>query len=376
MSYRMQRIACFALFAALLVVAGAQPVNAQDDVPAAASADAAALPRTLRVGVYASPPFVMKKGDQYTGMAIDLWTSLAARLGVRSEYVELDSPGHLVDAAANGDVDIGVTNLTVTRNRARRVDFSYPWFDGGIRIMVSDKGGSGFRGLLTGLRESGHLRAYAWIALIIVVATVLMTVFDRRFDKDFPRTWRDGIAESFYSVMSIATSGKTPSRKNLFGWIGRIWQGLWLVCGIAVLAYVTSSVTSVMTTLALTGRINSVADLPGHTIGVRTGSTTEEYAREAGLTARAYRNLDEAVEGLLGGEVDALIDDAPVLEYFAYSNPDKHVTVTGAIFEPDKNAFAFPLRSPLRRPVSVELIALHRSGLIEDLRTKYFGVRE
>lgn len=390
----MKRLACVAIFYAVVAFAGVRPADAQARVPAVAAAQQEAVPAAtapptaaaspeaipvaepIRVGVYVSPPFVMKEDGRYTGMAMDLWNSLAVQMGVRSEYVELDSPAHLVDAAASGKVDIGITNLTVTRERARQVVFSYPWFDGGMRIMVGDAGHSGFGSLVAGLRESGHLRAYAWIALVILIATIGMTVFDRRFDEEFPRSWRKGISESFYSVMSIATSGKTPSRKNLFGWVGRIWQGLWLVCGVAVLAYVTSSVTSVMTTLALTNRINSVADLPGHTIGVRAGSITEDYATEMGLATREYANIDEAVDGLLAGEVAALIGDAPVLEYYAYTNPDKQVTVTGAIFKPDKNAFAMPLGSPLRRPVNLELIHAHQSGQIEDYRTRYFGKRE
>lgn len=376
MSYKILRIACFVFFAAMLMVAGMRPGSTQDAAAAAAPRDDVMAPRTLKVGVYVSPPFVMKKGDRYTGMAIDLWKDLSDRLGVRSEYVELDSPNSLVEAAANGDIDIGVTNLTVTRKRARRVSFSYPWFDGGARIMVRKTTGSSFHSVLAGLRESGHLRAYAWIALIIVVATALLTLFDRRFDKDFPRKWREGVAESFYTVMSVATSGKSPSRKNLFGWVGKIWQGIWLVCGIAVLAYVTSSVTSVMTTMALSNQINSVADLPGHAVGVRTGSIMEEYAKQTGLDAHPYHNIDEAVDGLIGGEVDALIGDAPVLEYYTYTHQDQDVMVTGVIFEPDKNAFAMPLGSKLRRPISLELISMHRSGLTEELRTKYFGERQ
>lgn len=376
MSYRILRTACLAFFAALFMVAGVRPADAQDTAGAAVSPDGVAAPRTLKVGVYVSPPFVMKKGDRYTGMAIDLWKELSDRIGVRSEYVELDSPNDLVEATAKGDVDVGVTNLTVTRKRARRVDFSYPWFDGGARIMVRKITGSELHSVLAGLQKSGHLRVYTWIALIIVAATVLLTLFDRRFDKEFPRKWRDGIAESFYTVMSVATSGKAPSRKNLFGWIGRIWQGIWLVCGIAVLAYVTSSVTSVMTTMALSNQINSVADLPRHPIGVRAGSTSEEYAKQAGLDTHPYHNIDEAVDGLIGEEVDALIGDAPVLEYYAHTHPDRGVMVTGVIFEPDKNAFALPLHSELRRPISLELINMHRSGLTEELTTKYFGERQ
>src|SRR5690606_21881708 len=144
-------------------------------------------------------------------------------------------------------------------------------FDAGQRVMVRQDGGGGNGDLLRGLSESGHLRAYAWIALVIVLATILITLFDRKFDRDFPKRWRDGVADSFYTAMSVLTSGKSPSRKNLFGWMGRIWQGLWLVSVIAVLAYVTSSVTSVMTTLSLTNQINSVADLPGRIVGRSEG---------------------------------------------------------------------------------------------------------
>ena len=360
------RFALILLFAIFLAFAGAKPVLAQEDEaiePAPAST----------VGVYVHPPFVMVEDGRFHGMAIELWEWLAGQLGLESNYVELNNIGELVEAAAGGKIDVALTNLTVTRDRAERIDFTHPWFDAGQRIMVNEGRGSGFWDVVAGLRQSGHLRAYAWIALVIVLATVLMTLFDRHFDKDFPRRWRDGVAESFYTVMSVATSGRPPARKNLFGWVGRIWQGLWLMCGIAVLAYVTSSVTSVMTTLSLTNQINSVADLPGRAVGVQTGSVSEEYARAAGFSMQPFDHIDEAVAALLDGRIDAIIGDAPVLEYHAHTNPQQPVTVVGPIFAPDKYAFGLASGSDMRRPLTVELIGAHESGLIEEIRARYFG---
>src|SRR5699024_7737798 len=141
------------------------------------------------------------------------------------------------------------------------VDFTQPWFDGGMRLMVRSEQGTGLRSIVKGLAQAGFITAYTWIIFVIALATILLTLFDRRFDKSFPLRWREGIAESFYTVMSVVTSGRPPARKTLFGWLGRIWQALWLVCGVAVLAFVTSSVTSVMTTLAITNQITSVDDL-------------------------------------------------------------------------------------------------------------------
>lgn len=352
--------------AILIFCSGVGSINAQD-------VETGAGRESLTVGVYLHPPFVMEDNGNFHGMAIDLWEWLADQFDFETEYVELGNVGALVDAAAAGEIDVAVTNMTVTRDRVERIDFTHPWFDAGQRIMISEDGRGGFGDVIAGLQESGHLRAYAWIALVIVVATLLITLFDRRFDKDFPRRWRDGIAESFYTVMSVATSGKSPSRKNLFGWAGRMWQGLWLICGIAVLAYLTSSVTSVMTTLSLSSQINSVADLPGRPIGVQPGSVSEDYARAAGLNMRPFEHIEDAVEALTAGRIDAIVGDAPVLEYYAHTNADQPVTVVGPIFAPDKYAFGLVHQSELTRPFNVELIGAHETGLIEDIRTRYFG---
>ena len=327
----------------------------------------------LTVGVFVDPPFVIEDNGTYSGMAIELWQMLAENLGHQYEYVTYPNFSALVQATQNEQVDVAVTNLTVTRDRAERVDFTHPWFDAGQRIMVNDNQGAGFGAIVTGLQQSGHLKAYAWIAFVIVIATIILTFFDRRFDKDFTRRWPDGVAESFYTVMSVATSGKPPSRKNLFGWVGRIWQGLWLVCGIAVLAYVTSSVTSVMTTLSITSHINSFADLPGKTVGVLQGSVSEDFVRDQGLSRRGYANIEDAATALIAGEIDAIVGDAPVLEYYASTHADQRVSVVGAIFEPDKYGFALPNNSTLTRALTVELIGAHERGQIEAIRTRYFG---
>jgi len=337
------------------------------------TASAQQAPDILRVGVFINPPFVMKNDGQFTGMAVDLWGDLATELGRQYRFVEFKTVHDLVQATASGDVDVAISNLTINQSRAERLDFTQPWFDGGNRIMVATHKGHGFSNLIAGLHDAGFLKSYAWIAATIVMATLLLTFFDRQFDKSFPRRWRDGIAESFYSVMSVATSGKPPVRKNLFGWVGRIWQGLWLVCGIAVLAYVTSSITSVMTTLSLTSQISSVDDLAGKTVGVMSGTVQEDFAKEEGLRSRSYAGLDDAVEALLNEDVAAIIHDAPVLEYFAHTHPDQSVEVVGRLFEKGKYGFALPRQSALARPLTIAVLGAIDAGEIEKLRTRYLG---
>ncbi|WP_244483532.1 transporter substrate-binding domain-containing protein [Mesorhizobium sp. 1M-11] len=338
----------------------------------AALAQGTATGNQLNVGVYVSPPFVMKDGAHYSGMAIDLWEATAKPLGVTYAYHEYPSFEALTEAVQRGEADVAVSNLTITKDRVERITFSQPWYDAGLRIMVAERGRAGFGQVLSGLERAGHITTMAWLATIIAVATLMLALFYRRFDPDFPRRWHEGLAESFYEVMSVATSGKV-TRANALGWIGRISGGVWMVCGVAVIAYFTSSVTSVMTALTLTHQINSLADLPGRTVGVRGGSVAERYSNELRLVTRSYSNIDDAVAGLGSGEVAAITGDAPVLEYYAHTHAKSPLAVVGPIFHPDKYGFAFRHGDNLSHAITLQILALQEEGELEALRRKYFG---
>lgn len=333
-------------------------------------------PRPVTVGVYVSEPFVNKQaGEAFSGMAIDLWQNVAARLDLASQYIEYPNYRELVRAVAAGEVDAAVTNLTITENRAQIVDFTHPWFDAGLRIMVPDSSGANWSELVSHLGDAGHLAAYAWIVLVILAATLFLTVFDRRFDPAFPRHWHEGLAENFFQVISITTSGKS-SRKNLFGWLGRIWQAFWLLFGIAVVAYVTSSITSVMTVAHITNNISGLADLQDKAVGARRGSVSEQFLKDRSIAVVPFDHLPEAVEALGQGQIAAIVGDSPVLEYFTHTHPHEPVDVVGSIFNPDKYGFAFPRDSDLVKPASVAILSLYESGEIAELKAKYFGLEQ
>jgi hypothetical protein len=96
------------------------------------------------------------------------------------------------------------------------------------------------------LYENGSLKSNFWIAISLIIASVFLTILDRRLDPEFPADWSKGIAESFYHMVSILITG-TTGHKPMFGIYGRILAALWLVMGVGFVAYVTSSITSVMT---------------------------------------------------------------------------------------------------------------------------------
>ncbi|WP_235911970.1 transporter substrate-binding domain-containing protein [Mesorhizobium xinjiangense] len=339
---------------------------------AIAQSETEPAPGAVNVGVYVSPPFVVAQNGTYDGMAIELWEAIAGKLNLATRYVAYPTIRDLVNATRDGEIDAAVTNLTITRNRAERIAFTQPWYDAGLRIMVPQEGTGGFWSVVSGLGNAGHLRAYAWLLLVIVAGTIGLTLFDRKFDPAFPKRWRDGVAESFYHVVSVATAGRA-ARKNLFGWLGRFWQAAWLVVGVGVVAYITSSVTSVMTTVSLESGIHSLADLPGKTVGVFTGSVAEDYVTELGIASRSYSDIDAAAAAMNAGTVEAIVGDAPILEHFAHENVGDDVAVVGNIFHPDKYGFAFLHDSDLTHPVTLRLLEFIEDGTVERLRSRYFG---
>ncbi|WP_319517559.1 transporter substrate-binding domain-containing protein [uncultured Martelella sp.] len=332
-------------------------------------------PQEIRVGYRVTPPFVMRNADgDFTGMATELWKEIEAGLNVTASYTEYETIADLLAAVEAEELDIAVGAISITEDRAEVVDFTQPWFDSGLRIMIDDRSSSSLVNIWNGLAEAGYLRYYGWLLVFIVLGTIGLTFFDRHFDKNFPRRWRDGVSESFYAVMLVVTKGSLPSRSKLFGWIGRVFAAFWLVIGIAVVAYVTSSVTSVMTSIAITGSVTGPDDLPGHTVGVFRGSSAENLVRREGYDFVTYSGIETAVEGLRNAEVDALVADAPVLEYFKAQNPSLGLDVVGRLFAPDKFGFALPYgQDTLIYPVTVRLLALKENGYLTELSQQYFG---
>lgn len=354
------------LACALLAAAWAWP----SDVRAAAAPP-------IKVGVALSPPFVEKAGDPgsqqpFEGFAIDLWRATALELGRESAFTAYPTFDALVDAAAKGEIDVAVSDISATSERAARVDFSYPIADGGLRTMVAAAPKHSLAALWRGLVERGHVEIVLYGGGILLVASAVLVFVWRRIDHEFPQTVHDGFAESLYRTVSITVSGKTKVVSTT-NWITKILAALWLVCGVGIVAYVTSSITAVMTAEAASGGVQSVSDLKDKAVGVLGGSVGERYAREAGLATRPFPSIAAAARALVDREIAGIVADGPALEAFDHAHPELPVSEVGPLFAKHKYAFAFPRGSALRGAVDAALIGLEERGDTAKLAARYFG---
>ena len=51
-------------------------------------------------------------------------------------------------------------------------------------------------------------------------------------------------------------------------------------------------------------------------IATLNGSTSETFLKKNGYMIKTYANVKDGLEGITEGEVDAMVYDAPLLQYF------------------------------------------------------------
>jgi len=79
----------------------------------------------------AFPPFEFIENGQLVGYDIDLGNEIARRLGVAPKWEKIDFSG-LIAALTSGRVDVLITAMTKTPDRAARIGFSTSYYNSGI----------------------------------------------------------------------------------------------------------------------------------------------------------------------------------------------------------------------------------------------------
>jgi len=111
--------------------------------------------------------------------------------------------------------------------------------------------------------------------------------------------------------------------------------------------------------------------LVGRQVGVRAGTTAEEYALTHGVRAPAKRSESNETlyAALAAGHLDAIVDDAPIAAYFTRNVPG--LKVAGELAGTD-SAYAIMVRKgsdSLRLAIDDALVAMETDGTLRNLRS-------
>lgn len=325
----------------------------------------------LRAGVAGQSPFV-NSGSTPGGAAVDIWEKIAAENGWVFDYIRFDTVEQGVNAVAEGSIDVLVGNAPINKDNLARVEFSQPFFHSGLQILTSDKDKTLQSRLFGDIKDLAKLEIFWIILASILILTTVVYFFERKHNPDFPKGRKEGIAEAFYYVMTLALTGKSVY-KGFPGVLGRMVLLLWVLLGIISVAYVTSSITSAMTVEKLSNEIENPRDLQRKTVAVIADSPAEIFVKNAGIDEIPAKDIEDAVNNLLSKQADAVVADAAVLQAYDFNNPRLPLRVVGRVFEVENYGFAMPIGSPLRMPLNRELAKMQESQEMQTILAGYFG---
>ena len=83
--------------------------------------------------------------------------------------------------------------------------------------------------------------------------------------------------------------------------------------------------------------------------------------------------MDEAYDLLAAGEVEAVVYDAPVLQYQVATDQEGLFAVVGPVFQRESYGIALQEGSPYRERINTILLHLRENGKYQQLHEQWFG---
>ncbi len=342
-------------------------------------AKAVAVPPVLQVGVVdGSQPCVVRQGDAWEGLAVDLWNRIASR--EQLAFVLRPSPDtrSLLEAVAANRVDLAIGCINVSPERLARLRFSLPFQEDGLAVMVANTPldlGRAFLGALFGPTLLHLLGGFLAGIGLLTLLTWHVEGYAKR--EETRRLGRRRAVSKLFQVLATGPGGNVmveTTRGNLIVLVAYLVR---IVAASLLVGYLTVNVVR-ETQGRLSGRLESPADLRGRRVAVRIGSVSEALLRELngrgeGRPVRLVliRSVGEGPGLLARGRVDAVLADTLQLTWLQAQQSGRvqtRLALQG--IRPESQAFVYAPSLPraTAERINLAISELKRSGVVSELR--------
>jgi len=323
----------------------------------------------IRIAVKEFPPLVMA-GTK--GLCIDMAKVICERNGLVPEFVFYNNVPEFLAAVANNETNLGFSGISITADREKFVDFSQPFFDSGLIIAVHGNHAQKLvRFPTVVMRVIGFSLVIFLVGLSIVAHIIWWLEKDDENSLAFSTKYKEGIVDAYWwAVVTMTTVGygdKCPRKIS-----GRLVAAVWMIIGIMWFAAFTATLSTVLTLNQLQpGNIRSIADLDQRRVALIEGTTTENYLRYYNIKMVLSGSLEEMITLLKNDQVDAVIYDAPPLQYRAKSDPE--IQVVGDLFAEQRYGVVFPEEGDdrLKEIFNREIINMQQNGEFQKIYDKW-----
>ena len=328
----------------------------------------------LVVATKPAPPFVVLKEDgEWTGISITLWETVAERLDLDYRFEE-SSLADMVDGVADGRFDASIAALTITRAREREVDFSHPFHTTGYAIVVP-RDASDWTQMTKRLFSLDFFRAIALLVLLLTFVGFCFWLAERRKNAAEFRPGLAGLGDGFwFSAVTMTTTGYGDMAPRTFA--GRLVGLVWMFSALIITSTFIGMIASSLTAERLALRVEGPSDLAALVTGSVGGSASDDWLASRGLGFEPYASVDDGLDALERGDIDAFVYDRPLLQYLLrHSRGDALQLVPGEFGRQDYG-IALPPGSPLREPLNRVLLHHVDSAIWDSTLRRWFGPLE
>jgi polar amino acid transport system substrate-binding protein len=332
---------------------------------------------TLSIALYDFPPcVVLTKDKEPTGFDIECLETVLKNAGLQVRYSYPEKFSDLLNGVNRGKYDGAVSGITITGEREAMVDFTHPYLNSGLSILVN--AGSKVNPFRTIFRYMSNVGPQLLIVLIFtalfgVLIFFIEKIFARKESQFSPDNPLLGIFNGYYfaNVANTTMGFGDFVPKSI---PGKLLTIVMAIIGIYfILPYATASMNMALQQEQEVYSINSPENLPGKLVATEEGTTSESYLRNIGCNVQAVKRIEDAYDLLGQNKVEAVVFDMPTIMYFVKNKGKNKFRVSGQMFDRQTYGFALKNGSPYREKLNEALADFMRTDAYWELHKKWFG---
>ncbi|MDX1696106.1 MAG: transporter substrate-binding domain-containing protein [Ketobacteraceae bacterium] len=331
-----------------------------------------ASPRDVRVGTKLSVPFTQQENDAWHGVAFDLWNAIARDLDINYSVKQYQTVDELLEAIADGEVDVAVGSITVNAEREKSVDFSHAYFTTGLGIATIQSESGLWTTIMNLATPEFFSAVFSLFVILAIIGAVIWLLERKKNAAQFGGTTAEGLGNGFWwSAVTMTTVGygdKAPATLP-----GRIVGVIWMFASVITISGFTAAIASSITVKNLSSVVSSVDDLYRAQVGTVGGSSSVDFLEKRGIRHKTFENIDDLVEALASKQIEAAVYDVSLLKYQINQQGFRDLRILPDNLLAQDYALAFRETSDLIEPVNRLLLEQTASSDWTRIIEGYFG---